>query len=405
MIVLFQSLSTAVAYLYFHWRYFALSTAMLKRPAMPGLHMVGTSLLNYSLFFFCSIFELNLIVNWMMFFLFLLCETLFYCKSGWRIALFLSLSGVISSLSVNISCRCVVAVIINKPLSAFDNNVNSVGNLKFVPVMLAFLLGGLILHLMSRPRVLAWLFTLVAHPEHIAFQLELMGVLLVYLSLNLLLYQSEGNNTTLKLWGLKSCIFSIMGVGLGLRYSLNMCRLSEYRAKNRAIQRELAQSEQREALLRTVAYRDALTGAYNWQYTLEQLQALVAQHARFTLCFLDLDGLKEVNDRWGHAEGDRYLTAVAGELARACREDNDILARYGGDEFVLLMRDVSAQTMMERLRQANLHLNSLGGGQAYPFPMSVSYGVVEAGGADSAEALLSAADKAMYRMKRARNGA
>lgn len=394
-----MNLIVAAAYFYFHYRYFALVSVTLQRPHLGRLLVAGTFLLNYALFYLCSILELNLILNWALFFLCLLGESVLYCKNRWRTSLFFSLCGILYGLCINVFCRCVVAIVIDQPLSTFDNNISSIENLKFVPVFLGFLLGGAALHLMAQPKSLQRLRILIEHPEHLAFQLELMGAMFLYLFLNLLLYQSQGEGVLLKLWGIKSCIFSLAGFFLGLRYSLKMCRLSDYREQNRRIQRELARSEQKEAVLRTIAYRDALTGAYNRQYAMEHLQNLLQQHVKFTLCFLDLDDLKEVNDRYGHAAGDRYLTTAAQELARACREDCDLLARYGGDEFLLLFPGADASVVEGRIQQVNQRLQALCGGD-YPFPMSLCFGVVESGGGEDAEALLAAADEGMYRRKR-----
>lgn len=399
---MFQNAIIAGAYFYFHYRYIALVSTTLQRPYMAKVHVAGTFLLNYALFIACSILELNLLLNWGLFFLFLLGETVVYCKSGWRTALFFSLTGILYGLSINIFCRCVVAIATGEPLHAFDNNISSVGNLKPAPIFLGFLLGGLVLHLMARAKPVQQLRTLIGHPEHLAFQLELMGGMFLYLFLNLLLYQSRGNGILLKLWGIKSCVFSLAGFYLGLRYSLKMCRLSDYREQNRAIQRELIQREQTEARLRTVAYQDALTGAFNRQYACQRLEELLRQGTRFTLCFLDLDDLKGVNDRFGHAEGDHYLITAARELAGICREGSDLLARYGGDEFLLLFPGAAAAVVEERLGQVDQRLRKMGGSQEFPFSMSISYGAVESSDGADANALLAAADEAMYRRKRAR---
>lgn len=397
---MFKNLIVAAAYFYFHCRYFAMPTVTLQRPHMAKLLMIGTFLLNYALFTACSILELNLILNWALFFLFLFVESVLYCRNGWRTALFFSLSGILYGLSINIFCRCVVAIVTGQPLSAFDNNISSVGNLKSVPVFLGFAIGGAVLHLMTRPKNVQRLRALIAQPEHLNFQLELMGGMFLYLFLNLLLYQSEGEGVLLKLWGIKSCVFSLAGFFLGLRYSLKMCQLSSYREQNRAIQRELAQSEQKEALLRVIAYRDTLTGAYNRQYAHDHLETLIRQDIAFTLCFLDLDDLKGVNDRYGHGAGDRYLTAAARALSYACREDRDLLARYGGDEFLLIFLGTGPSVVESRIQQVNQKLLELHRSGEYPYPMSLSYGIVKSGDAADVEGLLSAADAAMYHKKR-----
>jgi diguanylate cyclase (GGDEF)-like protein len=73
------------------------------------------------------------------------------------------------------------------------------------------------------------------------------------------------------------------------------------------------------------------------------------------LLFIDLDGFKAVNDRWGHTAGDRVLADVASRLAGALR-DRDLIARYGGDEFVALINEIERQeeldAVLARLRHA-----------------------------------------------------
>lgn len=396
------NLAAATAYFYFNWRYFAWTSAVLRLPRRRNLPVVGAFFLNYGLFVLCSILELNLIVNWALFFLLLWGETQLYCRCGWRASLYFSLSGILYGLTVNIFCRCAVAIAISQPLTAFDNHITSVGNLKALPVFLGFVLGGAVLHAMAGPRRVEKVQTLIDHPRHLAFQLELMAGMFLYLFLNLLLYQSGGNSVLLKLWGIKSCVFSLVGSHLGLRYALQMCRLSDYREKNRAIQRELLQHEREEEKLRSIAYRDVLTGVYNRQYALDELERLLQAGAPFALCFLDLDDLKGVNDRHGHAEGDRYLLTVARELAHTCRQEGDLLARYGGDEFLLLCPGAAAATIEARMQQVDQRLQALSREGAVPFPMSVSYGAVDGGQAHDRETLMRAADDSMYRRKRAK---
>src|SRR5690606_10608541 len=90
----------------------------------------------------------------------------------------------------------------------------------------------------------------------------------------------------------------------------------------------------------TLAYTDPLTGLANRRAFEEQGSWRMGEAARagrpVMLCFLDLDGFKAVNDRWGHAAGDELLRQVAGRLRGAVREA-DLIARFAGDEFALLV--------------------------------------------------------------------
>ena len=98
--------------------------------------------------------------------------------------------------------------------------------------------------------------------------------------------------------------------------------------------------------LRTMAYRDALTGLFNHRYFYEQLSHEVERALRYqqplTLLLMDMDNFKEINDTYGHMAGDKFLGMVGQAIARQIRS-SDIGARYGGDEFVVLLPNTAAE--------------------------------------------------------------
>jgi len=153
------------------------------------------------------------------------------------------------------------------------------------------------------------------------------------------------------------------------------------------------------------AVTDALTGLGN-RHTMEdafprEIERSVRDRRKLALILLDLDNFKSLNDRYGHVVGDRVLAAIARTLKRQFRPD-DILVRYGGDEFAVLLPNVAegqALAIAERTREAVASENlSLRGDER--FTVSVSIGVAELGAHQSLDALLGAADAAMYRAKR-----
>jgi diguanylate cyclase (GGDEF)-like protein/PAS domain S-box-containing protein len=156
------------------------------------------------------------------------------------------------------------------------------------------------------------------------------------------------------------------------------------------------------------AHHDVLTGLINRRRLLEVLQEwLTSRRGRdreFAVLFLDLDGFKEVNDGFGHDAGDRVLVEVARRLQRTARED-DILARVAGDEFVVLLRSVTAPEEAEAA--ARRHLRTLS--EPFPLgrmgvPLSASIGVALPASYDTPESLLRAADRVMYDAKAAGRG-
>jgi two-component system cell cycle response regulator len=157
------------------------------------------------------------------------------------------------------------------------------------------------------------------------------------------------------------------------------------------------------------AMHDPLTGVYNRRYLDDHLAAEFAFAARhgtaLSLLLIDADHFKRVNDTWGHAAGDAALRALAGHLQRSVRGE-DMIARFGGEEFAVLAREttaIGAMAVAERIRKSVERTPVvLEGGQTVS--LTVSIGVVHLGGSrayPAAHALLEAADEALYRAKEA----
>jgi two-component system cell cycle response regulator len=154
-----------------------------------------------------------------------------------------------------------------------------------------------------------------------------------------------------------------------------------------------------------MAIRDALTGLYNYGYFKEALRYEVEKSRRYktplSLLFLDIDDFKLINDTLGHLQGDHVMRRVGAILKKGVRQA-DLLCRYGGDEFVVLLSQTSleqAMVLAERLRQLTVEssMNPLDHG----LKATVSIGVSELEPGMSAEELLKAADQAHYRAKEA----
>ena len=147
------------------------------------------------------------------------------------------------------------------------------------------------------------------------------------------------------------------------------------------------------------AYHDAGTGIYNRLYFVEYMQSLLEQETEFTLCYLDLDGLKYVNDTYGHNEGDEYIRLFVSTIRHRFRS-TDTFARVGGDEFCLILPECSAEFAMAKLESAR-HSFSRAGGKDYP--RSFSYGLVEVGAEGEKpvfDEVVHLADDRMYEYKR-----
>jgi diguanylate cyclase (GGDEF)-like protein len=152
--------------------------------------------------------------------------------------------------------------------------------------------------------------------------------------------------------------------------------------------------------LETVAYHDPLTNTYNRHYGMEILTEWIEGGIAFVICFVDLDNLKFVNDKYGHAEGDAYILKVVDVLRDF--SDDATICRLGGDEFMILSRKYKAVEAEEKLEDLRSVLVDYGNSPESSYSQSISYGVVEAhaGGKLSASELLGVADEKMYKYKR-----
>jgi diguanylate cyclase (GGDEF)-like protein len=151
--------------------------------------------------------------------------------------------------------------------------------------------------------------------------------------------------------------------------------------------------------VRHLAVSDALTGLANYRRFVDMLESEIRRSQRtgrtFALVLLDLDGLKKINDKLGHLVGTRAISRVARTLKMQCRSI-DMAARYGGDEFALVLPEAgpdAARQVADRIAQ-----RLATDGEMPPLSASIGIAVYPYDG-DTVERLLSAADNGLYHMK------
>ncbi len=168
---------------------------------------------------------------------------------------------------------------------------------------------------------------------------------------------------------------------------------------------DISQRKQMETQLLRNAFYDGLTALPNRVLFLDRLKHSIQRQKRrheyrFAVLFLDLDGFKEINDRFGHGMGDDFLVAIARRL-ESCVRGGDTVGRFGGDEFAVLLeeiKDVTDTTNVAKRIQDTLGLPiNLNGHQICT---TVSIGIaLNSGNDDEPETLVRDADIAMYRAK------
>lgn len=161
--------------------------------------------------------------------------------------------------------------------------------------------------------------------------------------------------------------------------------------------RNVTEEKKRQNQIQYISYHDALTGIYNRRYFEEQLKTLdTAENLPLSIVMGDLNGLKVTNDAFGHSQGDRLLKKAAESMQEACRA-SDIVARWGGDEFVIILpktNRLDAKKVMERIKkiEAKMKVGLMG------VSVSLGYGIKEAEGENILTAFKNAEDH-MYEKK------
>jgi diguanylate cyclase (GGDEF)-like protein len=172
-----------------------------------------------------------------------------------------------------------------------------------------------------------------------------------------------------------------------------------------ALRGKVARLQERVEQLDQLAHQDALINLPNRRGFMRELERLIARVDRYGLkaamLFVDVDGLKIINDSFGHRAGDEALIQVANLLASGVRH-SDVVARIGGDEFGILLEcadEAAAQETAARLIEQISACEFLHDGEELPLSVAIGVGMIDA--LDTPEAIMERADEAMYRRKAA----
>jgi diguanylate cyclase (GGDEF)-like protein len=178
--------------------------------------------------------------------------------------------------------------------------------------------------------------------------------------------------------------------------------------RNKDLENQQSKLRQENSALKVESERDALTGVYNRRAFEDAVEREFSAASRsswpLSVIFVDIDHFNGINDTHGHQGGDAMLKAVAGLLSGTLR-DSDVVARYGGDEFVLLLPGVDAnqvEAVADRLvRRAREARVDNGSGASFSVTLSLGIATRDARSTfGSSQDLLAAADAALYHSKR-----
>lgn len=206
-----------------------------------------------------------------------------------------------------------------------------------------------------------------------------------------------GNGVVFPIPGTKNPHFLYVFSHVAASFTIGVFLLTIERARHRAFQRLKVANR----TISDLAIRDALTGVYNRRHIIDEINRAEEGAGTFAICLLDLDHFKRINDTHGHAAGDLALRKVAETIQNEIRPE-DCFGRYGGEEFLLLLRETEmdgGMQFLERIRQRIEALDIIGLGQ--PSHVTVSGGIAQYRPGESVTQTINRADEALYAAKAA----
>jgi len=173
---------------------------------------------------------------------------------------------------------------------------------------------------------------------------------------------------------------------------------------NRFLIQELRRANDR---LQKLTFTDEMTGIYNYRFLSKQLETEIKRAQRYEkplcVCLIDVDYFKQINDRYGHPCGDVALKAVAQVLSETVRAV-DCVGRYAGDEFLIIFPDTQlsdaihlCERIIARMNEAKIPVGDI----EIPITLSIGVGDLHPSSRNTAEKLVSAADRCLYQAKEA----
>lgn len=234
------------------------------------------------------------------------------------------------------------------------------------------------------------------------FVSAIVGVIYMYLILNTGNLYIKEDYGFMKVFQLKIAVCSFLGFCASFVYAVLFARLRMYALKSQKIEKELENERRALVSLENEAFHDGLTGCYIREFAEKKIDKLLSEKASFSLIFMDIDGLKLVDDTYGHDEGDFYIKAVANILMQEAY--SGLLARMGGDEFLIILENLDSFAVMKSAVHSFDRIKALSQLYDKPYQTSISYGILNVTSDNilSRKELIELADRRMYHFKKSR---
>lgn len=239
--------------------------------------------------------------------------------------------------------------------------------------------------------------------ENVRFSTLVLICVYIYIIVNTTNFYTLDYYPALPWLHIKIGVCGIIGFLISLIYGYMLGKLLLFENRTVEIEQIIQDQQGEQEKLRNMAYFDVATNTYKRAYGVEYLEeSIESNKSVFSVVFFDLDGLKMVNDKFGHNEGDIYIQSVVNILHNVFGKY--MISRMGGDEFLVVLRNTNQFEVIQYALQAFESLEMMSRISGKPYPMSVSYGVLDINIKNklTSTQILEAVDKRMYEFKNKR---
>ncbi|AOR24946.2 GGDEF domain-containing protein [Clostridium taeniosporum] len=236
-------------------------------------------------------------------------------------------------------------------------------------------------------------------------QLKYLDIFLIimnlYIVITSILYNKNFVNNLVSILILSTSIMIFLALYNLLNRTLKIVVMGEYKRKSINLEYELIKNKANQRQLESIAFVDELTGIYNRRFAMLSLEYLLENNFEFSICFIDIDRLKYVNDILGHNEGDEYIKTISDIISIEFYGD-DRVCRIGGDEFLILLPNCDEKSALKRAKDLFERVVYQSKNIKKEYVMSISYGVTHVNKNENVTPshIIDLADKRMYKFKK-----
>lgn len=386
-----------VAYYFFHMSIFKVADVLFVTPSKPLFGKIISYFFNSIVLLLLCYFRPDEGIIMCIYGFLLFTEFRLIYKETTIKALFATVCFSVSMFAIRLIVFCIISLINYTPIYELLKFSKTSMRLSAFIFIVCTILIEIIFRLASK-HYIQIIGSSLENIKFVTYTLLIMYSFLIFNSGNLYV---RGEFPVFTLGQLKIGISALIGFSAILVYGYLLSRLMLFAARSDVVKSQISVISQEQQQLNVMAYHDAALDCYTRDYGIRHLDAVMKdKEAKFSVCFFDLDGLKYVNDEFGHNEGDIYLKMVVNVLKNVF--GTNTLCRMGGDEFMAVLENQDYFSAAQYAVKAFEAVEVMSKMAVRPYNMSISYGVVAISSVKrlSRDQLLEVADKRMYTFKR-----